>query len=155
MEFGVGAGKVTRMPVAERESGFFHRAARSAEQAEGFAHLHFEQGPAGRATSRLAEETLQAHGGNAEVIGQCGRRRTHVEVPAHPLLGQLQAVGIARTGLRRAAGAAGQIGIDEFFQGDENLRRQRIRPLDLAPGQSMQLLQFNGCLRVGPAQPAR
>ena len=128
MEFGVGAGEITRMPVAEREGSFFHRSARSGEQAGGFAQLHFEQGPAGRATSRLAEETLQAHGGNAEVIGQCGRRRTHVEVPAHPLLGQLQPVGIARAGLRRAAGAVGQIGIDEFFQGGADFPKSRLEP---------------------------
>jgi len=71
VETGVGACEVAGLAVAEGEGGFFRAA--GARQAEvGLAHFQFEESAARGASGGTAEQALQSHGGQPEVIGKCG-----------------------------------------------------------------------------------
>ena len=116
MEAGVCTGEVTKMAIPERQCRFFHCGIFLTQQPLRLAHLDLKKCTPRREPGGLAEKPVQPHGGHSEIVSQRGGGCPDLEMPPHPLLGQLQALLDTHLRVGGTPVAAGQCGIEKDFQ---------------------------------------
>lgn len=97
---------------------------------------------------------MESHGREAEVVRKGGGRGADVEVPSHPLLGELEALVVAGAVGASPATAAGKRRRHEGLGGVDGRRRQVVRSLDLAACAAVEFLELRKHVVLRGAEPA-